>query len=111
MKLERCPFCGEVPLASVVNNDDPEFRQYQIICPWSSDGDTGCGAASGYYDSLEQAARAWNRRQRKEITKADIEEYCNRNSLTILENEFIYKISHNMPLSEDEMKKRRRLSL
>lgn len=76
-KLKRCPFCGkDVAVVSnlqdceiCANFEDENCPNYEtegsdgcphfIICDHSKGG---CGAATGWYLTLDEAAEAWNRR-------------------------------------------------
>ena len=56
-QLRACPFCGqEVACARMVKRDDEE--RWFVVCGVGN----GCGASSGWYDSVEEAEAAWNRR-------------------------------------------------
>ena len=73
-ELKHCPFCGRAPIALQVG-EDKNGKQYQVICPWTDHEDEtgGCGASSGFHDTLSGAIKAWNTRV---ITRAtgEIEE-------------------------------------
>ncbi len=72
-ELKECPFCGNAPI--VLSDEDyktmceetygeiPEGDDCDgmyIICP-ATDG--GCGACSGWGETLEDATKLWNRRK------------------------------------------------
>lgn len=58
MDLKPCPFCGS-ELVTIVENKG----QYSVMCalPYGY-----CNAKQGWYQSKEQAIRAWNRRATNE---------------------------------------------
>ena len=78
IKLSKCPFCG-ADVAEMSNAHDLEecanfeddrcpCEQYEeagqcqfhtVVC---SINNGGCGASSGYYETEESAAQAWNSR-------------------------------------------------
>ena len=58
--LIPCPFCGQQKYLCVLADGEKDMRQYQIVCDASDDG--GCGASSGWYDTIAEAKAAWNRR-------------------------------------------------
>lgn len=53
--LKPCPFCGKTDTV-LVNRDD---TQYAVFC---SVHKNGCGGASGYYYSEDEAIEKWNQR-------------------------------------------------
>lgn len=53
-EIKKCPFCGNKNTL-IVNSD---YGQYHAVC---SARDGGCGASSGYFESKEEAAEAWNK--------------------------------------------------
>jgi len=59
-KLKPCPFCGQTEYLCVWAEGIKENRQYQVVCDASHDG--GCGASSGWKDTITEAKEAWNRR-------------------------------------------------
>ena len=59
-KLKPCPFCGQTEYLCVWAEGIKENRQYQVVCDASHDG--GCGASSGWKDTIMEAKEAWNRR-------------------------------------------------
>jgi hypothetical protein len=69
MKIEKCPFCDKA-VAEITNcNDLEECRHFEkcpatepYVCVVCNMHEGGCGASSGYYDSVEKAIAAWNRR-------------------------------------------------
>ena len=69
-RLKPCPFCGGLAIALQVG-EDIYSRQFQVICHWYEGETTGCGSASGYYDSLKDAVDAWNRRVTDDETESD----------------------------------------
>ena len=59
-ELKPCPFCGNTNVygyKEILPSDDNP--QYQVICDWYYGG---CGSSSGYWDSMEECVKAWNRR-------------------------------------------------
>ena len=56
VRLKRCPFCGAKPKTQHANGENNEDLIY-IECP-------ECEGASGEFMTHEEAARAWNRRER-----------------------------------------------
>jgi hypothetical protein len=69
MKIEKCPFCDKA-VAEITNCKDlEECRHFEkcpatepYVCVVCNMFEGGCGASSGYYDSVEKAITAWNRR-------------------------------------------------
>jgi hypothetical protein len=69
MKIEKCPFCDKA-VAEITNCKDLEGCRHFEKCPATEPYvcvvcnmfEGGCGASSGYYDSVEKAIAAWNRR-------------------------------------------------
>lgn len=59
MEIKRCPFCGGM---AIVVKDNFQYEQYQVMCPYMGGGKGGCGASSGYYETMQEAMDAWNRR-------------------------------------------------
>lgn len=77
LDLKRCPFCGNSAVelhtaralkecANCANEElCPEFevadncRVFLIVCDALQGG---CGAATGYYDKINEAVKAWNKR-------------------------------------------------
>lgn len=69
MTLNPCPFCGKAEIVVLTSNDITEADRdddryepdpsYAAVCDFNRDG---CGATSGYRDTQELAAQAWNRR-------------------------------------------------
>ena len=70
-KLKPCPFCGNDKTAEIITEQE-EFEllgiednfaeeAYAIAC---STHKGGCGAYSGWHDTVEQAIEAWNRRSK-----------------------------------------------
>lgn len=63
ISLRPCPFCGNKDIRITDTDDERNDLavdvQYFAICSiWRN----GCGAASGYKETKEAAAEAWNRR-------------------------------------------------
>lgn len=58
VKLEQCPFCNGKAKVGYEKYWQPRVSR-RIIC-------TKCYASSGWYDTEEQAAEAWNKRAIKE---------------------------------------------
>jgi hypothetical protein len=73
MKIEKCPFCDKA-VAEITNCKDlEECRHFEkcpatepYVCVVCNMFEGGCGASSGYYDSVEKAIAAWNRRAQPE---------------------------------------------
>ena len=63
-KLKACPFCGSTKSPTLVTQDelkdDGVFDCYTICC---SATNGGCGAASGYALSKNEAIKKWNGRE------------------------------------------------
>lgn len=59
MEIKRCPFCDGM---AIVVKDNFHYEQYQVVCPYIENEDVGCGASSGYYDTMKEAIEAWNKR-------------------------------------------------
>lgn len=69
MNLKPCPFCGKTEIIVLDANDiseaDPDDNRwepdpcYAVVCDYNNGG---CGATSGYRESIGQAADAWNQR-------------------------------------------------
>ncbi len=56
MTIDKCPCCNGEPFAKVTmlaNKED--CKKYYIMC-------RKCGLETSLYDTLQQAAEAWNRR-------------------------------------------------
>ena len=66
MRLKPCPFCGKTDSLVVWAEGD----QYHVVCDAAdcADGTSngGCGASSGFADSIAEAAKAWNKRFNEE---------------------------------------------
>lgn len=60
MELKPCPFCGQTEYLCVWAEGIKENRQYLVVCDVSHDG--GCGASSGWKNTIMEAKEAWNRR-------------------------------------------------
>lgn len=69
-ELRECPFCGKkvahcgtIADIDLVDDDSPDYdwsnNHHAVVCNYR---DGGCGAATGAYDTKEQAIVAWNRR-------------------------------------------------
>lgn len=64
MELKPCPFCGRIDRV-VIAREGHDPSQYQVICDASGHADLpnrGCGGSCGFYDSIDEAVEAWNRR-------------------------------------------------
>ena len=71
MGIKPCPFCGGKYTVNLSDcsecflcADEPpcdgcNLKKYLIVCNMDIGG---CGAASGLYDTKEEAIKAWNRR-------------------------------------------------
>lgn len=63
-KLKACPFCGSTKAPRLLTENDlkdnGEFDWYTVCC---SATDGGCGAASGYAQSKDEAIKKWNGRE------------------------------------------------
>jgi hypothetical protein len=55
MKLKPCPFCG----SNEVEINSPNHIDKEIVC---HKGKGGCGACVGWYVSIIELEKAWNRR-------------------------------------------------
>lgn len=71
-KLKPCPFCGksvaEIDDAKELGGcpyyddcDQAEYEQCEMHTVVCNVHKGGCGASSGYYDTVEDAVAAWNR--------------------------------------------------
>lgn len=68
IKLKPCPFCGSITAPTVMNqneaqwldNDIDEEDLGMVVC--CATRKHGCGASTGFCDTAEQAAKAWNKR-------------------------------------------------
>lgn len=67
-ELKPCPFCGGHNLEIISCDEDAccdfhcdgcDDKRYTVCC---SATQGGCGCASGYKDTKEEAIEAWNRR-------------------------------------------------
>ena len=65
IKLKACPFCGskDAPRIITRNGKDGWRDRSYIVCAWE---DGGCGSASGWYYTKEEAAHCWNRRAKND---------------------------------------------
>jgi len=73
MKLLPCPFCGKTDAVEVMQEADScsvYHGSYQVVCNTRSGG---CGSTSGYYTTIEDAIKAWNKRnmETKMITQEE----------------------------------------
>ncbi len=64
-ELKPCPFCGSSSAPVVVDSieKDGDYDnpiQYQVVCDWN---EVGCGSATGYRYTIEEAVELWNARQ------------------------------------------------
>lgn len=64
-ELKPCPFCGSssAPKIYSANDADDEDNypdQYQVVCDFNNGG---CGSASGYRGTEEEAVVLWNTRR------------------------------------------------
>ncbi len=58
--LLPCPFCGHTTVKLKMEEESDEYETgFNVVCPFN---DGGCGAASGYRGTVEEALEAWNRR-------------------------------------------------
>ena len=65
VKLKPCPFCGNPNVRVSYYHPDGVNRyreRYAVQCGYD---DGGCGAESGHYHSIVEAAYMWNQRKRK----------------------------------------------
>lgn len=68
--LERCPFCGNTERVHVIAYHACDYVDqsegldgFIAICDASGFGrKNGCGAATGWYETIDEAKAAWNRR-------------------------------------------------
>lgn len=58
IKLKPCPFCGQVPEILGEGTDEP----ISVHC-------NQCDYDIGYFDTVEEAAEAWNTRKGESFTK------------------------------------------
>ena len=89
-ELKPCPFCGKsvATLSNAKELEDCSLFEDDDRCPacmdWSGGcgyhtvvcgvPEGGCGAASGYYASKEEAVSAWNRRAKDAVPEPPNEE-------------------------------------
>lgn len=68
--LLPCPFCGATkPVCMMRRYGKDGWRdRYYVLCDYDIGG---CGAASGWYHSLGEAAAAWNERVSDGQTRND----------------------------------------
>jgi Lar family restriction alleviation protein len=72
---QSCPFCGEEPLVDTLNYTNKKPGRFRIQCQ-------GCAANTRWYDTEEEAWKAWNNRHVK---------MCNELRVTIFNSDaFIY---------------------
>ena len=63
--LRPCPFCGNPGVKIVLLPEDGKSRftdKYMVLCDYR---ENGCGSASGWCSTPEEAEDVWNRRRRK----------------------------------------------
>ena len=63
--IKSCPFCAfPYPNVVVLPPDDKErfTLKYMVVCDYRHGG---CGAASGWCASVQEAIDSWNQRKRK----------------------------------------------
>jgi hypothetical protein len=68
--LEPCPFCGNHDSVHVIAyhacdyvDQSEGLEGFIVICDASGFGrKNGCGAATGWYETIDEAKAAWNRR-------------------------------------------------
>jgi len=76
--LEPCPFCGNHDRVYVIAYHACDYVDqsegldgFIAICDASGFGrKNGCGAATGWYETIAEATAAWNRRSNAEVTGA-----------------------------------------
>lgn len=62
IELKKCPFCGSSAVYVQQETDyydKTKNYQFCVVCNFNWDG---CGASSGYRDTMQEAIEAWNRR-------------------------------------------------
>jgi len=65
VKLHPCPFCAfPYPKVVILPRKAPErfTLKYMVVCDYR---DGGCGAASGWCETSQEATESWNQRKRK----------------------------------------------
>lgn len=70
-QLLPCPFCGNTETPHVISYFECDYVDQRdcidgfiVICDASGfDRKKGCGAATGWHETAEQAEEAWNRRK------------------------------------------------
>ena len=63
-RLKPCPFCGNpnVEMIRYMGDGIRYFRdRYSVLCRYGP----GCGAESGHYHSVAEAAVMWNQRRKR----------------------------------------------
>ena len=71
-ELKPCPFCGSTTAPTIMDREEAHWtyskeekeyseREYVVCCAGKKGG---CGASTGfyYYDDIDRAIEAWNRR-------------------------------------------------
>lgn len=65
VSLLPCPFCGQVEYAMPERyQESGAIPGWWVVCDGSGCGTRGCGAATGWNASKEEAIAAWNARPR-----------------------------------------------
>lgn len=83
-ELKPCPFCGKTNI--FVCKEDGE---YQVVCDFSQEG---CGASSGFRESMKKAVEVWNRRvDISALTAADVQPVIETENMATVSDEFICK--------------------
>lgn len=62
MRIRYCPFCGGEAIVVKERGDVPYEEMYQVLCPYVEGEKKGCGSASGYHSTMNEAIDAWNKR-------------------------------------------------
>lgn len=92
-KFSPCPHCGKTkPVRMAAASEDEGFDgsnadSYAVLCDaskWAGHDPGGCGAQSGYYETEDEAAAAWNRRAGIHVARTDGGIYDNPAAIAIV---------------------------
>lgn len=75
-KLKKCPFCGKIRYVKLMDSNEVEGipveserynreAYFTVVCAVGYNKHTGCGGASGYAKTKEEAVAKWNMREGK----------------------------------------------